>query len=86
MSKKRHIKDFPGAKLIKSYDDGQTWEYENIKIFTTLEGDVKFTSVDEMVMTETLLKDFDNLIKERKGLFSDNDDDEELEIDLTNIN
>lgn len=80
MIKKRHIKDFPGAKLIKSYDDGQTWECDDIKIFTNLEGEVKFTSVDEMVMTETLLKDFDNLIKERKGLFSDDDEDIEIEL------
>lgn len=84
MNKKRHINDFPGAKLIKTYDDGQTFECDDIKIFTNLEGEVKFTSVDEMVMTETLLKDFDNLIKERKGIDS-SDDEEELEIDLTDI-
>jgi hypothetical protein len=75
----RLIKDeFPDVELLAEYPDGRTYISNGVKVFTNLKDEIKFTSVDEMVLEDTLLQDFNNFVKQRNlGI-----EDDDLEIEL----
>lgn len=75
MNKKRLLKnEFPDAKLNSTYEDGKTYTQGEIKIFTNLEDEIKFTSDDEIILHDTLLKEYNDFIKERNSVIAEDDE------------